>query len=448
MAGRSRPDPPIVRLLSPFQAFQHNKASGGILLLICTAIALAWANSPWVDSYQRIWATIITFDAGPIHLSKPLLLWVNDGLMAVFFFVVGLEIKREFLVGELASPKQAALPIAGAFGGVIVPALIFTALNIGGEGRHGWGIPMATDIAFALGIMALLGSRVPIGLTVFLAALAIADDIAAVLVIAVFYTAELHWSALGGAIVCLVVLGFLNWLGARSPLVYVLAGVALWFFVLKSGVHATVAGVALAMFIPVRTRVDPEFYVEKGRDLLNRFEEACRPGASLLANDEQQAALQAIEDLSEDVQPPLHRLEHGLHPWVTFLIMPVFAFANAGVVFRGESAPSIAHPVVLGVALGLFFGKPIGIFAASWLAVRIRIAELPAGVRWSHIHGAGWLGGIGFTMALFIAGLAFGGGHLLANSKLGILMASTTAGIVGYTLLARKKAPGPVKVRQ
>jgi Na+:H+ antiporter, NhaA family len=440
LIDRTRPVPPIVRLLSPFQAFQHNKASGGILLLICTAIALAWANSPWVDSYQRIWATIVTVDAGPVHLSKPLLLWVNDGLMAVFFFVVGLEIKREFLVGELASPRQAALPIAGAFGGVVVPALIYTAFNQGGEGAHGWGIPMATDIAFALGIMALLGSRVPIALTVFLAALAIADDIAAVLVIAVFYTANIHWGVLIAALGCLVALGVLNWLGTRSPLVYVLFGLALWYFVLKSGVHATVAGVLLAMFIPARTRVDPEGYVLEGRELLYRFESSCRPGSSFLENDEQQAALQAIEDLSEDVQPPLHRLEHGLHPWVSFLIMPVFAFANAGVVFRGESAPSISHPVVFGVALGLFFGKPIGIFAASWLAVRLRVAELPAGVRWSHIHGAGWLGGIGFTMALFIAGLAFGGGPLLANAKLGILMASTTAGLVGYTLLSRKPA--------
>jgi Na+:H+ antiporter, NhaA family len=356
-------------------------------------------------------------------------------------FVVGLEIKREFLVGELASVRQAALPIAGAFGGVVVPALIYTAFNTGGEGSAGWGIPMATDIAFALGIMALLGSRVPLALTVFLAALAIADDIAAVLVIAVFYTAEIYKGAIVGAFVCLVILGVLNWLGAKSPLTYVLVGLALWVAVLKSGVHATVAGVLLAMFIPARTRIDPDAYVLEGRELLDRFASASRPNSGVLENEEQQAALQALEGATEDVQPPLHRLERALHPWVTFLIMPVFAFANAGVVFRGESAPNIAHPVVLGVSLGLFFGKPIGIFAAAWLAVRLRIADLPGGVRWQQIHGAAWLGGIGFTMSLFIAGLAFGSGPLLANAKLGILMGSATAGLIGYTLLSRTKAP-------
>lgn len=437
-----------MRLLSPFQAFQHNKAAGGILLLICAALALAWANSPWVDSYQRIWATIITVDAGPLHLSKPFLLWVNDGLMAVFFFVVGLEIKREFLVGELASARQAALPIAGAFGGVMIPALIYTGFNLRHEGAHGWGIPMATDIAFALGVMALLGSRVPLGLTVFLAALAIADDIAAVLVIAVFYTSELYRTAMFGAFVCVGILAILNWLGARKPLVYVIVGIALWVAVLKSGVHATVAGVLLAMFIPARTRIDPDAYVVEARDLVERFASACRPSSSVLQNEEQQTALQSLEGATEDVQPPLHRLERALHPWVTFLIMPLFAFANAGVVFRGESAPNVAHPVVLGVALGLFFGKPIGIFTASWIAVRIRIADLPAGVRWPHIHGAAWLGGIGFTMSLFIAGLAFGSGALLANAKLGILMGSATAGLVGYTLLSRRRPPANSKVAQ
>ncbi|MDX2153200.1 MAG: Na+/H+ antiporter NhaA [Bryobacteraceae bacterium] len=434
------PVPPIVRLLRPLHGFLENKAIGGVLLLLCAAVALAWANSPWAASYEALWRTPFTVGPGAAALSKPLLLWVNDALMAVFFFVVGLEIKREILVGELSSPRQAALPIAAAVGGIVVPAMLYILVNAGGPGAAGWGIPMATDIAFALGILALLGSRVPLALTVFLTALAIVDDIAAVLVIALFYTAQISWGALAVAALCLVSLAAMNRLGIRWPLAYAAAGVVLWIAVLKSGIHATVAGVLLAFFIPARTRIDPERFVREGRELLNHFERSGREGAQLLTNEEQLAALHALEEASEDVQPPLHRLEHNLHPWVGFLVMPLFALANAGVAMRGEASPDVASPVTLGVILGLLIGKPVGILLASWLAVRAGMADLPARVSWAGIHGAAWLGGIGFTMSLFIGGLAFSDASLLASAKVGILAASSVAGITGYLLLRRTLA--------
>jgi NhaA family Na+:H+ antiporter len=435
------PVPPIVRLLRPFQAFLENKAAGGILLLVCTAVALAWANSPWSNAYTSFWSTTFTVGSGEASISKPLVLWINDGLMAIFFFVVGLEIKREILVGELASPRQAALPIAAAAGGVIVPALLYTALNFSGPGASGWSIPMATDIAFALGIMALLGSRVPLALTVFLTALAIVDDIAAVLVIALFYTADISWLALGMGGACLLILAILNGLGIRWPLVYGAVGLVLWVAVLKSGVHATVAGVTLAFFIPARTLINPEAYVSRSRELLDHFERSSQPGAHILTNEEQQAAVHAIEQASQDVQAPLHRLEHALHPWVSFVVMPVFALANAGVVLVGDASPDVTSRVTLGVMLGFLLGKPLGIFAFSWLAVRMGVAELPPNVSWPGIHGAAWLGGIGFTMALFIGGLAFSEASLLANAKVGILAGSALAGVTGYLLLARALRP-------
>ena len=425
---------PIVRIIRPFQAFAANKTSGGILLLLCTVVALVWANSPWSASYSALWHTNFTVSLAGRALSYDLHFWVNDLLMAVFFFVVGLEIKREVLVGELASVRQAALPIVAAAGGVVVPALMYALLNAGGPGAPGWGIPMATDIAFALGVMALLGDRVPLGLKVFLTALAIVDDIAAVLVIALFYTASISWSAVTAAACCLILLFTLNRLGARQPLTYALGGGALWLAVLLSGVHATIAGVALAFTIPSRTRLDPRQFLLHSRRTLDHFENASESG-SLIQSEEQQAAVHTLEEACEKVQPPLHRMEHTLHPWVTFFVMPVFALANAGVVLGGNITDTLLEPVTAGVVLGLLLGKPIGITLASWLAVRSGIASLPAGVSWGHIHAAGWLGGIGFTMSLFVAGLAFADERLLTMAKLGILAASLVAGIIGSVLL-------------
>lgn len=429
---------PIVTLVRPFQEFAARETSGGILLLACTLLALVWANSPWAHHYTALWHTPLTVGLGNFNLSKELHFWVNDALMAVFFFVVGLEIKRELLAGELASPRQAALPILAALGGVVVPAFLYSALNASGDGARGWGIPMATDIAFAIGVMALLGDRVPIGLKVFLTALAIVDDIAAVLVIAVFYTANLAWGALGVAAFCLLLALAANRLGVRHPLPYALIGAVLWITVLQSGVHATIAGVLLAFMIPSRTAINQRDFLCHGRAVLDHFERASQTEPmNILSDIEQQTAVEALEDACEKVQPPLHRLEHGLHPWVTFLIMPLFALANAGVSFSGDLGKMVAQPITLGVVFGLLLGKPIGVTLASWLAVRVGVASLPENVSWKHIHGAGWLAGIGFTMSLFMTGLAFADDAHLTEAKVGILIASVSAGVVGSLILVR-----------
>jgi NhaA family Na+:H+ antiporter len=429
------PVSPIVRILYPFQAFAENRMAGGILLLVCTAVALLWANSRWADSYAALWHTNLTISLAGRTLSHDLHFWVNDLLMAVFFFVVGLEIKREVLVGELASPRQAALPIVAALGGVVVPAIIYTLLNAGGPGVRGWGIPMATDIAFALGAMALLGDRVSIGLKVFLTAWAIVDDIAAVLVIAVFYTAQIDWAALGGAGLVIAVLSLLGRLGARRPITFVVGGSVLWLLVLASGVHATIAGVALGFCVPARTPVHFRHFVQRIRTVLREAERGTAYEGSLLASEEQQAALHGVEEACEKVQPPLHRMEHALHGWVAFFIMPLFALANAGVALSGDLARLFAQPITLGVIFGLLIGKPLGITLAAWVAVRTGLASLPEGVGWMRLHGAGWLGGIGFTMSLFVAGLAFTDERMLTMSKLGILTGSACAAIIGSLLL-------------
>jgi NhaA family Na+:H+ antiporter len=360
----------------------------------------------------------------------------------VFFFLVGLEIKREVLVGELASLRRAALPAAAALGGIVVPALLYAALNADGPGSAGWGIPMATDIAFALGVLALLGDRVPAGLKVFLAALAIVDDIGAVLVIALFYTGGVEWGplALAGALLLLAVGA--NAAGVRRPWAYAVIGLALWGTVLASGIHATVAGVLLALAIPARTRIDEDQFLRRARQSLAEFERACGPGSTVPTNQPQQEALLRLETLCEQAQAPLQTAERKLHGVVAFGIMPLFALANAGVrLTAGEDGFALTDPVALGVLLGLVVGKPLGITLFSWGAVRLGAAVLPAGVTWRSLHGVAWLGGIGFTMSIFVAGLAFAEAPaLLATAKLGILLATLTAGIVGALLLRRGPA--------
>jgi NhaA family Na+:H+ antiporter len=355
--------------------------------------------------------------------------------MAVFFFVVGLEIKREMLVGELSSARQAALPVAGALGGMIVPALLYTAVNAGGEGSAGWGIPMATDIAFALGVLALLGPRVPVALKVFLAALAIADDIGAVLVIALFYTSAISWTSLGAGGVLLAVLIAMNLLGVRRSGAYVALGVLLWLAFVYSGVHATVAGVLLAMTIPARTRIHEEEFLHRARSAIGEFEAACQPGETVLTNRGQQEAIEALERASEEAQSPLLTMEHRLHGAVAFVIMPLFALSNAGVELSADMLGSISLPVTVGIVLGLVLGKPIGITLFAWLAVRLGVAALPEQATWRMLHGVSWLGGIGFTMSLFIASLAFADAALLSSAKVGILGASLIAGVAGWLML-------------
>src|SRR5918998_1038559 len=395
----------IERVLAPFQRFTQTESSSGLVLLACTAVALAWANSPWAASYDHLWETELTLSLGPWSAHSTLHHLINDGLMAVFFFLVGLEIKREMLAGELASIRQAALPLAGALGGMILPALLYASLNAGTVGEPGWGVPMATDIAFALGVLALLGDRVPVGVRVFLAALAIVDDIGAVLVIAVFYSGGIAWGPLSfaGALVLLAVGA--NVAGVRRPLAYAAIGLVLWGAVLSSGIHATIAGVLLAMTIPARTRIDEEKFVSRARRALSRFETAHEPGASPLKDPEHQAAVQQLERLAEQLQPPLLRLEHSLHGVVAFGIMPLFALANAGVPLGlAQLGAGDGTAVALGVALGLLVGKPVGITLLAWAAVRFGLASLPQAVTWRTIGGAGLLGGKGVTMALFIGG--------------------------------------------
>jgi NhaA family Na+:H+ antiporter len=432
---------PIVTLVKPFQEFAARETSGGILLLACTIIALIWANSPWEQTYRDLLHTPLTVGFGKFILSRDIHFWVNDALMAVFFFVVGLEIKRELLAGELASARQAALPILAALGGVVMPAILYSAVNAGGPGARGWAIPMATDIAFAIGVMALLGDRIPLGLKVFLTALAIVDDIAAVVVIAIFYTSDLAWTAVGIAAVCLLVALGANRLGVRHPLLYALIGALLWVTVLQSGIHATIAGVLLAFVIPSRTAINAPEFLHHSRAMLDHFEVASRTEPlDILADIEQQTAIEALEDACEKMQPPLHHLEQMLHPWATFLIMPLFALANAGVSFSGDIANAIAQPITFGIFLGLVAGKPLGVSLASGLAVRLKLASLPDGVSWKHVHGAGWLAGIGFTMSLFMTGLAFTDEAQLTSAKLGILIASVCAGCVGALILIRARA--------
>ena len=432
--------PLIDRVLAPFQRFVQTESASGLVLLACTAVALVWANSPWAASYEHLWETELTVALGPWTVRSTLHHLINDGLMVVFFFLVGLEIKREMLAGELASARQAALPIAGALGGMIVPAMLYASLNAGRTGEPGWGVPMATDIAFALGVLALLGDRIPAGVRVFLAALAIVDDIGAVLVIAVFYSGGIAWNALlaAGALVLLAIGA--NIAGVRRPWAYAAIGLLLWGAVLSSGIHATIAGVLLAMTIPSRTRIDEDRFLARARRALSRFEVAHEPGASPLRDPEHQAAVQQLERLAEQLQPPLLRLEHSLHGVVAFGIMPLFALANAGVplgLAQLEGGGSTA--VAAGIALGLLVGKPVGITLLAWAAVRLGAASLPQGVTWHMIVGAGLLGGIGFTMALFIAGLAFvNQPALLVAAKLGILGASLIAGLAGWLTLRRR----------
>jgi NhaA family Na+:H+ antiporter len=430
------PPQSIDRLLAPFREFTASTAAGGLLLMAAALVALVWANSPAADSYDDLWHTTLTIGLDEIGLAMPLHAWINDGLMAIFFLVVGLEIKREVLVGELASVRRATLPIAGAIGGAVVPAAVFLAIA-GGDpaAARGWGVPMATDIAFALGVLALLGSRVPLGLRIFLTALAIVDDLLAVLVIAIFYSTDVSMAAIGAAAGILVVLAVANRLGVRRPLVYGLLGVALWVAVLQSGVHATIAGVLLAMTIPARTRIDPADFLARARGFVDDF--AGQTGED--PDETHHAALWELEDLTEHAQAPMIRIEHVLHPWVAFLIVPLFALANAGVPIGGDPGSIFGEPVVLGVLVGLVLGKQVGITLGAWLVVRAGLAALPSGVSWLHIYGAAWLGGIGFTMSLFVAGLAYGESPLLAFAKVGILAASVVAGLGGYAILRRTR---------
>ena len=405
-------------------------------------LALVLANGPFADAYQHLLHLPLGVAVGGWGLEKTLHHWVNDGLMVIFFFVVGLEIKRELLVGELSSPKRAALPMFAALGGMIFPALIYLAFNKTGISHSGWGIPMATDIAFAVGILTLLGKRVPFVLKVFLLALAIVDDLGAVLVIAFFYTAEISTHALGLAVLGLAITYIMRYAGIRKHLVYVVLGVWVWLGFLKSGVHATVAGVLIGLVTPL----DRLYALTELPSKLKQSVDGFIAAISGNNGDENLTyeAVNHLEDLHHTVveaQLPIDRFIHMLHPWVGFVIMPIFALINAGVTIEGVSFSEVlSHNITVGVILGLLVGKPIGVFLLSYIAVKLKIADLPQGVTWFHVVGVGFLAGIGFTMALFISNLALKTPELEIYSKVGILTASVLAGIVGSILLLMGKS--------
>lgn len=414
---------PLDRLLKPIKRFAALDISGGILLITCTVIALVWANSPWHDSYHHVWETPVGLAIAGFEMKMSLHHWINDGLMALFFLVVGLEIKRELLVGELSSFKAATLPVAAAAGGMLLPAALYYGVNQGSEAAGGWGIPTATDIAFALGVLSLLGKRVPVSLKLFLTALAVVDDLGAVLVIAFFYTAEVKLWALGAAGGVFGAMLVLNLTGLRNVGAYGLLGLALWGFLMASGVHATLAGVLTAIAIPsTQYLVDSDHLPMQGhltlRELIQGEHDHAHVGHAL-----------------HQTESPMHRVEHALLPYIDFLIMPIFALANAGLTLHGSPTEALASNVGMGVMLGLFVGKQLGVFSASWLAVKTGLAELPKGLRWGQIYGAALLAGIGFTMSLFVTGLAFSDAGTVDQAKLGILGASLLSAMAGAGVL-------------
>jgi NhaA family Na+:H+ antiporter len=433
------PKSPATTLLRSFREFAGLEASSGLLLIAATLAAMIWANSPVSGTYFELWReTTLTLGPPGHELSLSLVAWVNDLLMALFFLLVGLEIKREILAGELASARKAAMPIVAAAGGMLFPGLLYAVLHVGEPTLRGWGVPVATDIAFALGVLTLVGRSTPSSLKIFLASLAIADDIGALLVIALFYTEGLRLGALLIAAGLIGILILINGLGFKSPIPYLLIGAAVWFFVHESGVHATIAGVAVAMTIPARASVAGREFVNVSREALNQFEARLDRADPIMTDGTLLSAVDAVGDACRKVTPPLQRLEQSLHPWVAFAIVPVFALANAGVLIGGSVGDLLIGRVSIGVVLGLVIGKPVGIVLASWVAVHTGVAALPSGATWRHIVGVGCLGGIGFTMSLFIANLAFLEPAVLDSAKLGVLGASLLSGILGWVILARK----------
>lgn len=427
------------RVLSPFERFLRHTTAGGIVLVATTALTLGIANSPLGEPFAHFWERRAGVQLGAWTLEQSLHHWINDGLMALFFLLVGLELKREALVGELSSLKDAALPIIAAAGGMVVPALLYLSLNPESPAARGWGIPMATDIAFAVGILVLLAWRIPRALIVFLMALAIADDLGAVLVIALFYTGALDTGSLVNAAVAFGLLVLLNRGGVRNRLPYWVLGALLWYFTLLSGIHATVAGVLLAFTIPVRPSRTPQEFDARVSQLIIAFrahaEDASTPSDPVASHD--MAAIAAnLERDAKAVQSPLHRTEQGLSGWVTFVILPLFALANAGIDFRDTDLwSSLSHSITLGIVLGLVLGKFAGIAAFSWAAIKLGVARLPPEVSWQHVLGAAWLGGIGFTMSLFISQLAFDDQQHLELAKTGILCGSLLAALIGLVWL-------------
>lgn len=430
------------KIVSPFEEFIHLKTSSGIVLMVCSVLAMILANSPLAESYFHVLHTEIRLSiigTGEIH--KTLHHWINDGLMAFFFLLIGLEIKREVIVGELSDIKAAMMPIIAAIGGMIMPALIYTLINQGSDSVNGWGIPMATDIAFAVGLLVMLGKDIPKSVMAFLVGLAIVDDLGAVIVIALFYTEQIYTNWLLLAALFLLILIIFNFWGIRRPLPYFIVGTALWVCMLESGVHATLAGVLMALTIPVTPKFDARLFVDKMRDILAKMQQlqptdTCKDqkGLCVIHDKQTQALLQTLEDGVHAVESPLHRLEKSLHIPVAFFVIPVFALANAGIPLHLDNfGQTLLHPVTLGIIAGLVGGKLIGVAGFTWLAVKIGVGKLPSGMSNQHLIGVGLLSGIGFTMSIFIAELAFvTSADNLLLAKTGILLASLLAGSIGF----------------
>ncbi len=420
--------------VNPFQRFFNIEASGSILLFIATLAALVWANSVWQKYYAELWDQSFSVRINGFFLSRSFLHWINEGLMAIFFFVIGLEIKREVTIGELSAFKQGALPIIAAIGGMIVPAVIYRILANDTIAESGWGIPMATDIAFSLGVLGLLGKRVPVGLKVFLVAFAIVDDLGAVLIITIFYNTGINFNFLIIGLGLYLILILFNQLKIRNYHVYIIMGFIIWYILLRSGIHPAIAGVLIAFSIPLRRKIRIPVFKRRMNDNLNEFSGKAG-NYKILLNKEQLSAIDNMEDEIDKVQSPLQFLEHKLHGFVTYLVIPLFALANAGIIIKTFSVEEIFNSLSLNVELSMVLGKLTGLAVFTWIGVKLGIAALPENIRWVHIIGLGLIGGMGFTMSLFISNLAFTDPGFLNYAKLGILTGSLISGLLGFLVL-------------
>ena len=423
----------------PVQRYIHTESIGAFALLAMTLLALAWANSPWREGYHSLRETHLTLDAALFSIDLSIEKWVNDGLMAIFFFVIGLEIKRELLHGQLSTPRRAALPVVAAIGGMVVPAAIYLALNPSGEAMRGWGIPMATDIAFAMGVLALLGRRAPQELRVFLLGLAVVDDLGAIAVIAIAYTETIDFTslAIAGALVAVMFASYR--LGFGYAIVTAALSLMIWAAVLKTGIHATIAGVVIGALMPSQPNYNQSEFGEEADALMAEYHTSVAAGD----RDRAEAIIGELEELSQGTEAPLERLERLIHPWTSYVILPIFALVNAGIDFRGaESEIRFSNSVLIGVFAGLLIGKVVGITLFPWAASKLGAVDLPEHVTWNHVIGVGFVAGVGFTVAIFISGLAFEDAGVVATAKLGILLASLAAGLAGYLMLRLRGGGG------
>ncbi|HIE45158.1 MAG TPA: Na+/H+ antiporter NhaA [Flavobacteriaceae bacterium] len=422
------------RLLTPFQKFLKTESLAGMVLFGATIIALIWANSSYGASYESLWQYKIGISFHDFELKKPLILWINDGLMAIFFFLIGLELKRELLIGEINTLKKAAFPFVGALGGVVIPIILYLFLNQNPETTKGWGIPMATDIAFALAVLSTLGKRVPLSLKIFLTAFAIIDDIAAVLVIAIFYSTSINWLFILYGIILIAILALLYYKRKYSLQIGLFFAIIIWFLFLKSGIHPTIAGVLLAFTIPIKKRIDINSFSENLTLISNKIIKASDDDEKHLLTKDEMQCIENLDDLTSEVISPLQHLEHKLHSLIAYFILPIFAFANAGVVIN--TSYDFNFSLMTNIAISLFVGKFIGVALFSYLGIKLKLTELPSGVKFKQILGISAIAGVGFTMSIFIDNLAFDGDLISINStKVGIIIGSVTSGIVGYLIL-------------